>query len=132
MTVGELVSWICTDIHDKQLDWNSEVVAKVYDWHLEKWRDDITFTNPGTKGGQLWLLCQDDSTKDGPDPIVSAMGEIARKSDSYWKEYKGLDGASHPEIRGSDYVQGFADGLDEALEIIQAFFGPVEMERRRR
>lgn len=131
MTIGEFVSWVCTDIHDKQLDWNSEVVAKLYDWHLKKWRDDITFTNPMAKEGQLWLLCLDDATKYGPDPIVFVMSEIARKSDSYWKEYKGQKGASRPEMRGSDYVQGLVDGLDEALEVMQAVFGPVDMERRK-
>lgn len=131
MTVGELVSWICMCIYCKRLDWNSKVVVKVYDWHLEKWRDDITLTNSMFKEGQLQLLCRDDALKGNHDQIASVMGSIARKSDSYWKEYKGLDGASHPEMRGSDYVQGLVDGLDEALEIMQAVFGHVDMERRK-
>lgn len=131
MTIGEFVSWVCTDIHNKQLDWSSEVVAKLYDWHLEKWRDDVTFTNPMAEGGQLRLLCQDDATKDDPDLITSVVGSIVRKSDSYWKEYKGQKGASCPEMRGSDHVLGIVDGLDIALEIIEAVFGPVDMERRK-
>lgn len=130
MTVGELASWISTYIHEGELDWNSEVVAKVYDWHLKKWRDDVTFTNSMAKEGQLRLLCQDDATKDDPDPITSVVGSIERRSDSYWKEYKGQEGASHPEMRGSDHVLGIVDGLDMALEIIQAVFGPVDMERK--
>lgn len=49
----------------------------------------------------------------------------------YWAEYKGLDGASHLEMRGSDYVQGLADGLDEALEVVESVFGHVDMERKK-
>lgn len=130
MTVGELVSLICIYIYHRELDWNSEVVAQVYNWNLKDCKD-VAFSNPCSKGDQLWLLCRDDATKDNPDPITSVMGSIARKSDSYWKEYKGQKGASHPEMRGSDYVQGLVDGLDEALEIMQAVFGPVDMERRK-
>ena len=130
MTVGEFVMWLYTDMYNKQLDWSSEVVAKLYDWNLKCWKD-VAFSNPCSKGDQLWLLCRDDATKDNSDLIASVVGSIARKSDSYWKEYKGKKGASHPEMRGSDYVQGLVDGLDEALEIIQAVLEPVDMERRR-
>lgn len=129
MTVGELVMWLYTDMYNKQLDWSSEVVAKLYDWNLKAWKD-VAFSNPCSKGDQLWLLCRDDATKYNPDLVTSAVGSIARKSDIYWKEYKGQKGASHPEMRGSDYVQGLVDGLDEAMEIIQAVFGPVDMERK--
>lgn len=129
MTIGEFVSWVCTDIHNKQLDWSSEVVAKLYDWNLKDWKD-VAFSNPCSRGDQLWLLCRDDATKDDPDPITSVVGSIARKSDSYWKEYKGQKGASCPEMMGSDHVLGIVDGLDMALEIIEAVFGPVDMERK--
>lgn len=130
MTVGELISLVCADIRDKQLDWDSDVVAKLFDWNLKDWKD-VAFSNPGPKGDQLWLLCLDDETKDNPDHILEVIRELNKKSGWYWTEYKGLDGASHPEMRGSDYVQGLADGLYEALEVVEAVFGHVDMERRR-
>lgn len=130
MTVGELVSWICTYIHDKQLNWDSEVVAKVFDWNLKDWKD-VAFLNPGPKGDQLWLLNSSDYAKGDSDKILEVFRELSRKGDTYWTEYKGLKGASHPEMRGSDYVQGLADGMDEALEVVEAVFGHVDMERRR-
>lgn len=130
MTVGELVSWICTYIHERELDWNSEIGSQVYDWKRSEWKD-VSFASPTANGGQLLLLNLGDYATGDSDKILEVFRELGRKGEMYWTEYKGLDGASHPEMRGSDYVQGLVDGMDEALDVVEEIFGHVDMERRR-
>lgn len=51
--------------------------------------------------------------------LKEAKQKIAERSQEYWDGYKGWS-KEHPEMRADKYFEGKADGLEEALMILEA------------
>ena len=50
--------------------------------------------------------------------LLEAKKEIEDRINHYWNSYKGWDGGDL-ELRGKPEVMGMADGLEEALSILE-------------
>lgn len=50
--------------------------------------------------------------------LKEAMDKMRTQLDMYWDNYKGWS-KEHPEMRADKYFEGKADGIEEALSILE-------------